>query len=100
MVVLCLSGCMAGISKYTVEPFYDADAKAMVCCRASVTSGKNIGTVTAHIIKDGNNFTVDLQESAIDSSSSIKAAAAPVSDISNAVSNTAITVGKLEGKLP
>jgi len=45
-------------------------------------------------------FTVDLQESAVVSSDSIKAAATPVTDVAKAVSDTAITVQKFEGKLP
>jgi hypothetical protein len=95
-----LSGCMAGISKYTVEPFYDADSKSVICCRATVINGKNIGSLTAHVVKKDNDFTVDLQESNVVSSASIEAATAPVSSVAKAVSNTAITIQKLSKEIP
>jgi hypothetical protein len=99
-MLAALSGCMAGISKYTVEPFYDAQIQQTVCCRAQVTSGKNVGTVTAHIVKDGDKFTVDLKETGVNASDSITAAAAPVSDVAKAISDTATTLAPLIKEFP
>lgn len=98
LTALCLSGCYAGIVKYNVRPFMLNGA--LVCCEANVISGKNVGSVVAHVTKTGDNFTLDLTEDNVNSSASISAATAAVSDVAKAVSNTAITVGKLEGKLP
>jgi hypothetical protein len=97
---IILVGCTAGVTRYTVKPVYSNETKSMICCQAEVVSGKNVGSVTAHIVKNGELFTVDLQESAVVSSDSIKAAATPVTDVAKAVSDTAITVQKFEGKLP
>lgn len=102
-VALSITSCVnlyAGIAQYNVKTFYSEDTKKMECCTVQVTSGKNAGSIVAHITKDGNNFTVDLNEQAVNSSSSISAANSAVSDVSKAVSDTAVTVGKLEGKLP
>ena len=102
LVVSCTScvNLYAGIAQYDVKTFYSQDTKKMECCEVKVTSGKNVGSIVAHIIKDNNNFTVDLNEQTVNSSASISAATAVVSDVSKAVSDTAVTVGKLEGKLP
>jgi hypothetical protein len=99
LLVLLLTGC-AGISTYNVEPFYDDNVRAMVCCRATVTSGKNINGLTLHVNKQGENYTVDLQENGVNSSESIQAVAAPVTAVANAVSNTAEAVQKLSKDVP
>lgn len=105
--VLCasvlLSGCVnlyAGIARYTVEPFYDPDLKAVICCRAQVTSGKNAGSVIAHITKTGDSFTVDLTEQGVNSAASISAATGAVSDVAKAVSDTATAVAPLIKGIP
>jgi hypothetical protein len=100
-ILFALSGCAnlyAGIARYTVRPFKSGNE--WVCCEAQVTSGKNAGSVAVHVTKTGENFTFDLTEDAVNSSASISAATAAVSDVSKAVSDTAITVGKITGKLP
>ena len=96
--VCMLSGCYAGIVRYNVRTFKSGDV--WICCEAEVISGKNVGSVVAHVTKTGDNFTFDLTEDAVNSSASISAATAAVSDVSKAVSDTAITVGKITGKLP
>lgn len=95
-VCISLSGCVnlyAGISQVKVEPF-KLDG-TMICCRAEFTSGKNAGSVVAHVKKDGEDFTVDLVEKQVNSSQSITAATAGVASISNAVSTTAEAVAPL-----
>jgi hypothetical protein len=97
---LALSGCMSGVTRYTIEPFYDANMRQLVCCRAQVTSGKNVASVVAHIVKNGDNFTVDLTENGVNSSESIQAQVAPVTSVAKAVSDTAETVQQLTKGIP
>lgn len=97
-LVCVLSGCMnlyAGITQYAVKPFYDTASQSVICCEAKVTSGKNAGSVVAHITKAGDTVTVDLTEQGVDASSSISAAGATVSDVAGAVSNAAVSAVKI-----
>lgn len=106
LLALFLSGCMAGITRYEIRP--ECPFSGEICqdpgkwlYSAKVTSGKNAGSVVVHIVRTADGgVTFDLNEQQINGSESIKAAAAPVSDVARAVSDTAITVQKLEGKLP
>lgn len=102
-LMMSLGGCVnlyAGISQAEVKPFYDADLKQMVCCHAKFTSGKNAGSVVAHIVKNGDDFTVDLNEQQIDGSAGITAANVGISKVAQAVSDTAITVEKITKGVP
>jgi hypothetical protein len=103
--IMCaaLTGCStlyAGVADYTVRPFKDPDTGKLVCCEAHIISGKNIGAVAVHFVRNGDQFTVDVTENAIISSASITAANAAVSDVAKAVTETAITVKKLTKDVP
>ena len=103
IMCIALTGCStlyAGVAEYTVRPFKDIDTGKMVCCEAKIISGKNIGTVAVHVVRTGDQFTVDVTENAVDSSTSIKAANVAVSDVAKAVTETAITVQKLTKDVP
>jgi len=89
LMVTPLAGCVnlyAGIARYDVKPFYDPVAKVEVCCEATVTSGKNVKSMVAHIARstDGS-MVVDFTEDGVVSSKSITAATVGVSSVSSAV---------------
>lgn len=92
---LILSGC-AGTSTYTVKPFVNENTGELICCEASVTSSRDVGSVEVHATKtpDGN-YTLTFDEKNVSASGPISAQAANTSAISNAVSNTAAAVVKL-----
>jgi hypothetical protein len=103
LACVALSGCVnlyAGIAQYSVKPFTEPATGKVICCEAIVTSGKNAGSVVAHVTKSGDNFTFDLTEDAVNSSASITSANALGSSIAKAVSDTAISVAPLIKDLP
>lgn len=51
----------AGSASYTVSPVITPNGDA-VCCAVTVHNGKEIGMLKAHIEKDGDKYTVDLEE--------------------------------------
>lgn len=67
-VLLLLPGCAslnnAGLAVYTVEPF-EVDGKTL-CCKVSITNGKQIASLDAHIEKRGDDYTVDLKQRGIE----------------------------------
>ena len=98
-----LSGCVnlyAGITQYSVKPFRDPGTGVLICCEARVVSGKNAGSVIAHVVKQGDNFTVDLTEQQINGSQSITAATGAVTGVATAVSDTAKTIQTLSKDIP
>ncbi|NKI68979.1 hypothetical protein GN109_06065 [Collimonas pratensis] len=88
-----LSGC-AGQAIYSVHPFYDKDAKQFVCCQADVQNSKDIGAVTVHVTKTGDNYVFDLQETGVGATAPITAQSKAVSDVSAAVTNAAATAAQ------
>lgn len=60
-----LTGCSsinnAGTATYTVKPFV-TERGEVHCCEVSVTNGKEIASLDAHIEKRGSDYTVDLKE--------------------------------------
>ena len=108
-----LSGCAnlyAGISQYYVKlPIYAVDKTTKQVdytvppigyWEVKITSGKDATSVNAHFTKDGDKITLDLTETGVSSSASITAANTAVSDISKAVSNTAVTIDDITKKVP
>ena len=63
VVLLILAGCSslqnAGQSEYTVRPFV-VDGKVM-CCELMIRSGREIEGMTAHVVKTGDDFTIDFE---------------------------------------
>ena len=66
--LFALSGCTslqyAGTASYSVKPFADAKG-VMQCCAVEVHNGKEIANLEAHIVKTGDNYTVDLKEQGV-----------------------------------
>jgi len=93
--VLFLAGC-AGRSTYTVRPYTDSVTGQMVCCEATVSSSRDVGSVSVHAVRqpDGS-YTLDFTEQDVSASKPIAAQSVEVNGISTAVSNTAAAVVKL-----
>lgn len=93
-----LVGCVnlyAGIARYDIKPFYDPSSNRVLCCEATITSGKNVGQVTAHVTKAGDNYAFDIVESDVNASTSIAASGQVASSVAAAVTGAAVTAAKL-----
>lgn len=65
-----LAGCAslqnAGTAEYSIRPFVvDANAGTVACCEVLVRNGKEVASVKAHISRQGDNYTVDLDEQGV-----------------------------------
>lgn len=90
----CLAAC-AGQAVYSVHPFYDQETQKFVCCQADVRNSKDIGLISVHITKTGDNYTFDLQEAGVGATAPITAQSKTVSSVSQAVSDTAASAAKI-----
>lgn len=101
-VVVLLAGCVnlyAGIARYDVRPFYDPVAKQEVCCAATVTSGKNVKSMVAHVVRSSDNsITVDFTETGVDSSKSITAAVTGAASVAGSVSSAVTSAAAAAAK--
>lgn len=63
--LVSLAGCAsldhAGTASYSVKPFV-TDKGEVHCCEVTVTNGKEIASLDAHIEKKGADYTIDLKE--------------------------------------
>ena len=93
--VLLLTGCV-GHSSYVVRPYTDPLTGQMVCCEATVSSSRDVGSVTVHAVRqpDGS-YTLDFSEQDVSASKPVAAQAVEVNGISTAVSDTAAAAIKL-----
>jgi len=89
-VAFLLSGC----ATYYVEPFYDAGAQKVICCRASVTNSKNIATVNFFATESNGTYVIRFAETGVSAAAPIAAAAIAASDVSAAVTSAAVTAAK------
>lgn len=83
-----ISGC-AGQSEYSVKPFYSPDLHKMVCCEATVSSSRDIATVTVDAVKTGDDYQIHFSESGVSATAPIQANTAAVSAVAGAVTATA-----------
>lgn len=72
LIVACaavLPGCAslnsAGTADYHVKPFIAEDGKAY-CCEVNVRNGKQMASLDAVIVKDGDKYTVVLQQRGVE----------------------------------
>lgn len=92
---LALAGC-AGTAHYVVQPFYDATAQRMVCCRAEAFSGKDVAAVTFDLsMQPGGSITVHFTEQGVGAAAPIEAQSKSVTAVAGAVSSAAAAVAKL-----
>lgn len=90
-----LASC-AGTAHYTVQPFYDASAQRMVCCRAEAFSGKDVSAVTFDLsMQPGGSITVHFTESGVGATAPITAQDQVTTAVAGAVSNAAAAAIKL-----
>ena len=68
LIAVSLSGCAslqyAGSADYEVKPFMDSQNN-ILCCAVTIHNGKEIANLEAHIVKTGNDYTVDLKEQGV-----------------------------------
>jgi hypothetical protein len=91
LMPLLLGGC----ATYSVEPFYDAGAGKVICCRAWVTNSKNIATVNFFATESNGTYVIHFTETGVNASAPIAAAAIAASDVSAAVTSAAIAAAKI-----
>jgi hypothetical protein len=94
LAVVALPGC-AGHAEYSVKPFYSPDLHKMVCCEASVSSSRDIASVTVDAVKTGDDYRIHFAESGVSAAAPITAQSRSVSAVAGAVSNAAAAVIKL-----
>ncbi|PVX61213.1 hypothetical protein [Paraburkholderia unamae] len=94
LLALCLSGC-AGQASYDIRPFYDEASKQVLCCAATIENSKDISTVTVHVQKTADGYTLDFAENGVGATAPIQANTAAVAAVAGAVSNTAAAVIKV-----
>lgn len=90
-----LCAAASGCATYNVEPFYDAGAGKVICCRASVTNSKNIATVNFFATETDGTYVIHFVETGVNASAPIAAAAIAASDVSAAITQTAISAAKI-----
>ena len=91
LLLLPLTGC----ATYNVEPFYDAGAGKVICCRASVTNSKNIATVNFFATESNGVYVIRFAETGVNAAAPIAAAAIAASDVSAAVTSAAVAAAKI-----
>ena len=94
LAALALTSC----ATYSVEPFYDAGAKQVICCKATVTNSKNIATVNFFATESNGTYVIRFAETGVDAAAPIAAAAIAASDVSAAVTSAAVTAAKFAPK--
>jgi hypothetical protein len=94
-LVLLLTTVLTGCATYKVEPFYDAGAGKVICCRASVTNSKNIATVNFFATETNGTYVIHFVETGVSAAAPIAAAAIGASDVSAAITQTAISAAKI-----
>ena len=94
LLALCLTGC-AGQATYDVRPFYDEASKQVLCCAASIANGKDISSVTVHVQKTPDGYTLDFSETGVGATAPIAAQSQATSAVAGAVSGVAAAAIKL-----
>ncbi|WP_434715528.1 hypothetical protein [Paraburkholderia sp. A3RO-2L] len=87
-LALSLAAC-AGQSTYDVRPFYSDQLGKMVCCEATVTSRRDVQSVTVDAVKTGDDYRIHFSETGVSSSAPISANTAAVSAVAGAVTAAA-----------
>ena len=59
----CSSLQNAGMAEYTVKPM--VIDKQTVCCEVSVKNGKEYASLKAKVVKNGDDYSVELEEQAV-----------------------------------
>lgn len=93
----CASLQSAGVAEYTVRPIVIGEQT--LCCEITVRNGKEYASLKASIRKTGNDYSVDLEEQAVQAFAGQGKAAAAVATIakSTATLGAAIVGGPAIG---
>ena len=94
-LVALLAGC-AGISTYSIKPFYDPDLRAMVCCQALITNGKNLATLEVDTQKTGNDYHFVFKETGVSASAPLDSLAPIAGSVAGAVSSAVTEALKVQ----
>jgi hypothetical protein len=93
--VLGLLSACAGQATYDIRPFYDEASKQVLCCAATITNSKDIASVTVHVQKSADGYTLDFSEAGVGATAPITAQSQATTAIAGAVSNAATAAIKL-----
>lgn len=91
LVAAALSGC-AGHAEYSVKPFYEPAIGKMVCCEATVSSSRDIASVTVDAVKTGDDYQIHFSETGVSATAPITAESKSAAAVAGAVSNAAAAV--------
>jgi len=94
LTVAALCGC-AGHAEYSVKPFYEPAVGKMVCCAATVSSSRDIASVTVDAEKTGDDYRIHFSETGVSATAPITAESQSTAAVAGAVSNAAAAVIKL-----
>ena len=94
-LVALLAGC-AGISTYSIRPFYDPDLRTLVCCQALITNGKNLATLEVDAQKTGNDYHFVFKETGVSASAPIDSLAPIAGSVAGAVSSAVTEALKVQ----
>jgi hypothetical protein len=97
LLCLALSGC-AGQAAYDIRPFYDEASKQVLCCAATIENSKDISSVTVHVQKTADGYTLDFAENGVGATAPITAQSQATTAVATAVSNVAVTAAKFSLK--
>ena len=100
LFALVLSACAsmhyAGVAEYTVRPIVVADRT--ICCEVSIKNGKEYASLKASVQKTGDNYTVTLDEQAVQAFAGQKVSAEAIKNAAESaasISGTAIAAPAL-----
>ena len=94
-LVALLAGC-AGISTYSIRPFYDPDLRTLVCCQALITNGKNLATLQVTAKKSGNDYDLTFSETGVSASAPLDSLAPIAGSVAGAVSSAVTEALKVQ----
>ncbi|HDR9497022.1 TPA: hypothetical protein QDC06_000207 [Burkholderia cepacia] len=92
-----LSAC-AGQATYDIRPFYDKASEQVLCCAATIANSKDIASVTVHVQKSADGYTLDFSEVGVGATAPMTAQNAAISSVAAAASNVAISASKFSLK--
>lgn len=92
-LAVSLAGCAsldnAGTAEYHVKPFIGQDGRP-VCCDVSVRNGKQMQSLDAVIVKDGDKYTVILQQRGVEAFAGQAIAAGAAKTVVDAAAKAAV----------
>ena len=98
LMALVASGCTsiesAGVAEYSIKPFVVGEQT--ICCEVVVKNGKEYAALKAKIVKQGDNYSVDLDETGIAAFRGQEVAAGAAKDATAAAVSAAAAAAGVE----